>query len=79
MPAFWIGVVMVGYDATGHALCLIARLCGQSGADVWNAYSRYVFPAVYNSVSYDLYWATWHFTAITLIILGYFTKGTYTP
>lgn len=55
MPSFWIGIAMVVYDASGHALCLLARICGQQGANLWNSYSRYAYPALGNTSAYDLY------------------------
>ena len=72
MPAFWIGLAMIAYDASGHAICLVARLSGQRGVDLWNAYSRYVWPAVFGPW-YDAYWAAWFVIAISLILLGHFT------
>jgi hypothetical protein len=75
MPAFWIGIAMVGYDATGHALCVVARLTGPTGAHIWNTYSRYIWPMVPDVVAYDIYWACWHGLAIALIVLGHFTPA----
>ncbi len=78
MPAFWIGLAMIAYDASGHAMCLMARLSGQRGVDLWNSYSRYVWPAV-NGVWYDAYWAAWFAVAIALILIGHFAPAKWRP
>jgi hypothetical protein len=79
MPAFWIGIAMVAYDGLGHATCAVARLFGQRGAGLWNAYSRFIWPSIPNGLAWDIYWAAWHLIAIALIIVGYFTPARWYP
>jgi hypothetical protein len=67
---FWIGIAMIGYDMLGHMTCLLARLTGRSGAELWNTYSTYIWPSLANSVAYDAYWGGFFAIAITLLMLG---------
>jgi hypothetical protein len=67
---FWIGIAMIAYDFFGHFLCLISRLTGSNGAYLWNTYSRYIYPIRGNQIEYDVFWSTWFFVAMTLIIWG---------
>jgi hypothetical protein len=78
MPAFWIGVGMVAYDGIGHALCFAARMSGQTGANLWNDYSRYIWPML-PAPWFDLYWAAWYCAAVSLLLLGYLTPHVNTP
>jgi len=67
---FWVGISMIVYDMTGHGCALLARLTGTSGARLWNAYSRYIWPSLADSVMYEAYWTVFFALAITFLVWG---------
>ncbi len=71
---FWIGIVMIAYDFMGHFLTALARITGETGVYLWNTYSKFIWPSITNSLTYDLYWSVFFIIAIFFLIFGYSHK-----
>jgi hypothetical protein len=69
---FALGIAMLSYDASGHALATLARItANHGGAYMWNTYSTYIWPRIVDQFWYDLYWTVWHTTTIGLLVIGF--------
>ena len=68
---FWVGILMICYDMMGHLCCLVARITEPTGAKIWNTYSRFIWPSLANSKTYDAYWSLFFLISLTFLIIGY--------
>ena len=66
---FWIGVVMICYDLSGHFFCALARKIVFMNT-LWNNYSKLIYPSISDSFRYDVHWSMWFLISVTFILIG---------
>jgi hypothetical protein len=76
---FCTGLLMLLYDATGHAAAALTEYRYRSGeywvGPLWNTYSIYIWPRITDRLAYDIHWLCWHYTSATLMSIGFYLQG----